>query len=31
MFTAHSEDLVRIIGARRATRHERHDYEEAPS
>ena len=31
MFTERGENLVRIISARRATRHERHDYEEAPS
>jgi uncharacterized protein len=29
LFTERGEDRVRIISARRATRHERHDYEEA--
>ncbi len=29
MFTERGEDRVRIISARRATHHERHDYEEA--
>ena len=28
MFTERGEDRVRIFSARRATRHERHDYEE---
>lgn len=31
MFTERGEDRVRIISARRATRPERYDYEEAPS
>ena len=29
MFTERGDDRVRIFSARRATRHERHDYEEA--
>ena len=31
MFTERGDERVRIISARRATRHERHDYEEASS
>jgi uncharacterized DUF497 family protein len=31
MFTERGDDRVRIISARRATRHERSDYEESPS
>ena len=31
MFTERGDDRVRLISARRATRHEYHDYEETPA